>query len=394
MSAADLASSELRAVFDAAVDAALVRERDRTSRYLAAIQTMLVALDMQRRVTLVNRKGCEVLGRAEEALVGVDWFDTVVRAEDRAIAVEEFAALLMRGSSEPFHTEYRIRAADGSDRLFAWRHVLVRQPDGGATGILCSGEDVTSARRAEMEARYAREQMMHVSRLATVGEMAAGISHELNQPLAAITTYAQAARRLLAAPDFGTEDVSDALEQIAAQALRAGEIIRRLRSLVRNRSMQREPTQINALIEELGALARADARMPGVRVRLVLAAALPELDLDPIQIQQVLINLVRNAVEALEQQESASRELLIKTALDDGGDVEIQVCDTGSGVSQDMLARLFMPFATTKRDGTGLGLAISRGIIEAHKGTLEYVPNVPRGSCFVIRLPLREGSSP
>src|SRR5271154_3696280 len=98
MSAADLASSELRAVFDAAVDAALVRERDRTSRYLAAIQTMLVALDMQRRVTLVNRKGCEVLGRAEEALVGVDWFDTVVRAEDRAIAVEEFAALLMRGS--------------------------------------------------------------------------------------------------------------------------------------------------------------------------------------------------------------------------------------------------------------------------------------------------------
>src|SRR5580658_7975956 len=170
MSAADSPSSELQAVFDAAVEAAVVRERDRTSRYLEAIQTMLVALDMQRRVTLVNRKGCEALGRTKQALVGVDWFETVVSAEDRAIAVEEFAALLERGSSEPFHTEYRIRAADGSDRLFAWRHVLVCQPDGGATGILCSGEDVTSARRAEMEARYAREQMMHVSRLATVGE--------------------------------------------------------------------------------------------------------------------------------------------------------------------------------------------------------------------------------
>jgi two-component system, LuxR family, sensor kinase FixL len=374
--------------------AAVVRERDHTSRYLEAMQTTLVALDTQRRVTLVNRKGCELLGCREDALIGIDWFETVVKAEDRATSAEHFAALLEHGSKDPSYTEYCIRAADGSDRLFAWRYALVREPDGSATGILCSGDDITDARRAETEARDAREQMMHVSRLATVGEMAAGISHELNQPLAAITTYAQAARRLLAATDFDDEDVTDALEQIAAQALRAGEIIRRLRSLVRNRPAQREPTQINALIEELGALTRVDARMHDVRVRLDLAPVLPELKLDPIQIQQVLLNLVRNAVQALEYQESAGREVLIKTALHGGGDVEIRICDTGSGVSEDMLARLFLPFATTKSDGTGLGLAISRSIIEAHKGTLEYMPNVPRGSCFVIRLPVGEGSNP
>jgi two-component system sensor kinase FixL len=371
--------------------AAVVRERDRANRYLETIQTMLVALDTQRRVTLINRKGCEVLGCREDALVGLDWFETAVRPEDRRDAAEEFGTLLAHGTKMPFDTEYRVQAADGSVRLIAWRYVLVREPDGSVTGILCSGDDVTETRRAELEARDAREQMMHVSRLATVGEMAAGISHELNQPLAAITTYAQAARRLLIASDFRDADITDALEQIAGQALRAGEIIRRLRNLVRNRQTQRESTQINALIEELGALTRVDARMHDVRVRLDLAAVLPELELDPIQIQQVLLNLVRNAVQALEYQESAGREVSIRTALAADGDVEIRVCDTGSGVTEDMLERLFLPFATTKSDGTGLGLAISRSIIEAHKGTLEYMPNMPRGACFVIKLPVPEG---
>ena len=199
-------------------------------------------------------------------------------------------------------------------RLIAWRHVAVSEPDGGFTGILCSGDDVTDARRAEAEAKEARERMMHVSRLATMGEMAAGISHELNQPLAAITTYAQAASRLLA-DATQDEDVADALEQIAAQALRAGEIIRRLRNLVRNRETQREPTQINSLIEELGTLTRADARMYDVRVMLELAPHLPVLNLDPIQIQQVLLNLVRNAVQAVQYSESNEREIVISTAL-------------------------------------------------------------------------------
>ncbi|HEV7985177.1 MAG TPA: ATP-binding protein, partial [Steroidobacteraceae bacterium] len=221
----------------------------------------------------------------------------------------------------------------------------------------------------------------------TMGEMAAGISHELNQPLAAITTYAQAARRLLGASGDADEDVSDALEQIAAQALRAGEIIRRLRSLVRNRESQRESTQINALIQELGTLTRADARLHDVRVTLELMEGLPSLELDSIQIQQVLLNLVRNAVQSLQHPESSEREVVISTGLSADGDVEIRVCDTGSGVSSDMLDRLFLPFATTKIDGTGLGLAISRSIIEAHKGKLSYEGNIPRGACFSIRLP-------
>jgi two-component system sensor kinase FixL len=374
--------------------AAVVRERDRASRYLEAVQTILLALDPQGCVTLINRKGCEVLGYSEVELIGKDWFQHVVDPLEREAALRDFADFIGRVTQRPLHTEYPIRTRGKNDRLIAWRYVLLHEGNGRPTGILCSGDDVTEARRAQHEAHEAREQMMHVSRLATMGEMAAGISHEINQPLAAITTYAQAARRLLAAMEQADPDVMDALEQIAAQALRAGEIIRRLRSLVRNRPTQREPTSINLLIEELGALTRADARLHDVRVRLELLPDLPELRIDPIQIQQVLLNLVRNAVQALEYQESAAREILISTVLDRHGEVEVRVCDTGSGVSEEMQEQLFLPFMTTKSDGTGLGLAISRSIIEAHKGTLSYEPNLPRGACFVIRLPAREDSSP
>jgi two-component system sensor kinase FixL len=367
--------------------AAVVWERDRANRYLEAVQTILVALDSDRRVTLINRKGQEILGADETALLGADWFEAVVPPEERSGAVMQFEAFIAREPHRPHYTEYPVRTASGALRLIAWRYVVVEDPSGGVTGILCSGDDVTDARHAEVEAREARERMMHVSRLATMGEMATGISHELNQPLAAITSYAQAASRLLARPEPQLGDVGEALEQIAAQALRAGEIIRRLRSLVRNHETQREPTHINSLIEELGTLTRADARMNDVRVTLQLAPELPPINLDAIQIQQVLLNLVRNAVQALEFSESSDREIVIRTGMNADGEVEVQVRDTGPGVSADMLARLFLPFATTKIDGTGLGLAISRSIIEAHKGRLDYTANAPCGACFVIRLP-------
>jgi len=373
--------------------AAVVQERDRASRYLEAVQTILVALDTEGRVTLVNRKGCEVLGCDDSALLGLDWFESVVPAEERAAAISQFKMFIGHEPHRPYYTEYRLRGHGDALRLIAWRYVGVTEPDGGLTGILCSGDDVTDARRAEDEAKEARERMMHVSRLATMGEMAAGISHELNQPLTAITTYAQAAKRLLAGTPLQDDDVADALEQIAAQALRAGEIIRRLRNLVRNRETQREPTQINGLIEELGTLTRADARMYDVRVMLELAPHLPLLNLDPIQIQQVLLNLVQNAVQALQYTESNAREVVISTALNADGDVEVSVRDTGMGVSTEMLGRLFMPFATTKSTGTGLGLAISRSIIAAHKGKLIHMPNVPCGACFVITLPTLQGTS-
>ena len=372
--------------------AAVQRERDRASRYLEAAQTMLVALDLDHRVTLVNRKGCEVLGYEEDALLGVDWFDTIVPAEERATAMREFDALARREPRLPHHGEYAVVTRSGTRRQIAWRCIAVEESEQTAVGVLCSGDDVTDARRAEAEAREARERMMHVSRLATLGEMASGISHELNQPLAAIANYAQASRRLLRTAPTDLTDVHEALEQIAAQALRAGEIIRRLRNLVRNRTTDRELASVNEVIEELGSLARADARASDVRIVLDLAPDLPRLRLDRIQIQQVLLNLLRNSIDALEALPPERKEIVIRSALEQSGDVVITVSDTGPGVPEELLQRLFMPFATTRSDGTGLGLAISRTIVEAHGGRLDHQANTPSGAAFIVKLPAEQGS--
>ncbi len=374
--------------------AAVVRERDRANRYLEAAQTILIALDRTHCVTLVNRQGCEILGCEEGTLLGVDWFEFAVPPEARAAAVRQFDAFVAAHSPGPAYDEYPVRTLAGELRLIAWRYVSVSGADGRVSGILYSGDDVTDARRAEAEAREARERMMHVSRLATMGEMATGISHELNQPLAAITTYAQAGRRLLAGAAPAIDEVCEALEQIAGQALRAGEIIRRLRNLVRSGQTQREPTHINALIEELGTLTRADARMNDVGVTLELAENLPMVQLDRIQIQQVLLNLVRNAVQALESTAGRHREIHIVTALTAASEVEVQVRDNGPGVAAEFIPKLFLPFATTKSDGTGLGLAISRSIIEAHKGILDFANITPQGASFFFRLPVMQDSTP
>jgi two-component system sensor kinase FixL len=369
--------------------AAVVRERDRANRYLEAAQTVLVALDVGGRVMLINRKGCEMLALEETELVGSDWFGSRVPATEAEAARTQFLDFIAHAPRRPHYTEYQVSTGDGRTRLIAWRCVTVEEDGGAVSSVLCSGDDVTDIHRAEAEAREARERMMHVSRLATMGEMATGISHELNQPLAAITSFAQAARRLLTLPQPDLPEVTQVLDEIAGQALRAGEIIRRLRSLVRNRETRREPSNVNALIEELGTLTRADARMNDVRVTLDLAPGMPLADLDPIQIQQVLLNLLRNAIEALAGA-PGNRDITISTRLVKEN-IEVRVRDSGPGVPARILDHLFQPFATTKPDGTGLGLAISRSIIEAHKGTLEYVAG-SQGACFVFRLPTQPGS--
>jgi two-component system sensor kinase FixL len=235
--------------------------------------------------------------------------------------------------------------------------------------------------------RRLQERLMHVSRLAAVGEMAAGVAHELNQPLAAVANYAQACERLLGLPDADLEEVRDALRQITAQAVRAGDIISRLRGLTRPRDSLGELTDVNALIRELADLIESDARVHESSCRFELSEGLGPLTLDRAQIQQVVFALVRNAFEALDEHPLGSREVVIGTARAPDGDVLIEVRDNGPGISPDIAQRLFDPFCTTKTAGTGLGLASSRTIARTFGGTLEHRPNLPSGACFVLRLP-------
>jgi two-component system sensor kinase FixL len=375
--------------------ATLEKERQVNRLYLDLAQVMLVATDRAGVVQLVNQRAIRVLRKSDEDIVGKSWIDGCVAPEDRGTARTAFRALLMSGSNEPQISEYHVRPSAGEDRFITWRGVALRDSDNLATGTMLSGEDITDQRRAESEAHKALERMNSVSRLATMGEMAAGISHELNQPLAAIANYAQACVRLLRVPAADIPEVSGALEQISGQALRAGEIIRRIRSLVRNEDVRREAQDINELIRDVHGLLASDARVHDGRLALDLTTPLPKVTVDGVQIQQVLMNLVHNAFEAQgAEHDGAPFEVRIATRPTDGGDVEVSVNDLGPGLAGEMEQKIFEPFFTTKPTGTGLGLAISRSIIKAHDARLSYRANEPRGACFYFVLPAYQETPP
>ena len=230
-------------------------------------------------------------------------------------------------------------------------------------------------------------RLLNVSRMATIGEMAAGVAHELNQPLTAIANYAHACERLLSQPDADPADLREALRQITHQTARAADILRRLRTLARSQRAEHAPASLNALVTELYELLQTDALVHDVQLTLELAPHLPEVLVDAGQIQQVILNLVRNSLDALACRSAAGRRITIRTALSAEGEVQLSVCDNGPGVSAQAMKRIFDPFFSTKENGTGLGLAITHSIARAHAGTVGYRPNVPSGACFDILLP-------
>src|SRR5690606_12331940 len=224
-------------------------------------------------------------------------------------------------------------------------------------------------------------------RISTMGEMAAGIAHEVNQPLAAIATYAQACQRLISTGDYSSEEMAEALAHIGAQALRAGEVIRRLRTFVKNRELRRELIEANRLLEDILTLAQTDARHNGVQIVVETASESPLVQADAVQIQQVILNLVRNSIDAMQGVPESRRQLTLRTRIDAEGDGECMVADRGAGIDPAVAAELFNPFFTTKPGGMGLGLSISRSIIRAHGGKLWCSPNPGGGARFFFTLP-------
>ena len=232
-----------------------------------------------------------------------------------------------------------------------------------------------------------RARLTHVTRLGTLGEMAAGLAHEINQPLTAIATYSQACRRLIAAGEVSFEDLQETLGKVSAQAHRGGEVIRRLRSLGKEGESRRELVRINAVVGEAVKLAEADARFHGFRIEIEFDPGLPPVVADTVQIQQVVLNLIRNGIDACEESGASAREIQVTTGPAGVEHVQVAVRDSGPGVGEDSLARLFEPFFTTKESGMGVGLAISRSIVTSHGGRLWFENNSEGGATFRFSLP-------
>jgi PAS domain S-box-containing protein len=252
--------------------------------------------------------------------------------------------------------------------------------------------EIAERMRAQDQLRQHQAALAHVLRVSTMGEMAAGLAHEINQPLGAIANFANGIATRLRAGVVQPAALLDTAQQIAAEALRAGEVIRRLRDFVRRADYRRERCDLNGPVRNAAHLVEPDARRSGIALRLALDAALPAVFIDAIQIEQVLLNLMRNGLEAMIGcTRPAPHELLVETVRGGDGGVEVRVRDTGPGLPPAVGERIFEAFFTTKSSGLGMGLSISRSIIDDHGGRLWVQPNLDHGATFAFRLPAASG---
>lgn len=494
---------------------ALRAERDKAQSYLDTVEAMIVALDTEGRITLANRKSCEILGYTEEELIGKDWFTTCLPPSEEGEAVRDIFRQLISGDSHGFeYIENSILSRSGAERLIAWHNRVLLDANKNIVGTLSAGEDITQRKQAEEDLRklhravdqspaivvitdaegnteyvnpafekitgykaaemqgsnprilqsfvtpdeeYAsiwktitggqqwfgeyrnrkkdgeyywestsispvrnatgnishflavkedvterkqreeldrqhQAELAHMARLSIMGEMATGIAHELNQPLSAISTYASVALRLMNSGITSGIDQShsmtEALEGARDQAIRASEIIRHVRQFVSKRPLHKERIDMSDVVGQILKLARHDFRKHKVKINLHLAKNLPPVEADRIQIEQVLLNILRNSTEAMQDSDGGAREIKIVTGLSERAVIQTAISDTGPGMDEKILGRIFDPFMTTKEgSGMGVGLSICRSIIENHGGRLWAESRPGQGATFFFTLP-------
>ena len=279
---------------------------------------------------------------------------------------------------------------DGTPFWNQMRISPIKDANGVVTHYVGILRDITEKKRNEAERHEQRNELMHLARVTAMGELTAALAHELNQPLTAILSNAQAAQRFLEQDDLDLDELREILKDIVADDKRAGELMHRIRRLVKRGDSKFEQLNINHVIGEVLALIGHDLVMKQVRFRTELAPNLPALQGDPVQLQQVILNLIINACHAMQDQDVRERLVSITTQQLDDSSVEVVVTDSGQGIDEKIREKIFQPFYTTKKEGMGMGLAINRTIIESHGGRLWAENRPEQGAVFHITLPLAQ----
>jgi two-component system sensor kinase FixL len=364
----------------------LVAREAHLKSILETIPDAMIVIDPKGRIQsfsvaaerLFGHKAGEVIGRNVSMLMpspyreGHDGFiERYLRTGERRIIGVGRVVVGERKDGSTFPMELAVGEMKSNDKLFF-------------TGFI---RDLTERQKTEGRLQELQAELIHISRLTAMGEMASTLAHELNQPLSAISNYLSGARRILDGKAHNAEAlVSEALDKASEQSMRAGQIISRLRNFVARGEAERKVESLSKLLEEASALALVGAKDQGVKVRFDLDTGNDLVLADKVQVQQVVLNLIRNAIEAMA--ETDTRQLVISSAAHGGRMVRISVSDTGIGLSPDILPQLFQPFVTTKQHGMGVGLSISKTIIEAHGGRLWAEPNPAGGTIFHLTLKL------
>jgi two-component system sensor histidine kinase DctS len=352
-----------------------------------SIVTGMRAVDMEGRLTYVNRAFCNMVGFSEEELVG-KLAPRPYWPPDEAQRIQEGYARARSEGAPPEGIEMRWMRRDGERFDVLVYEAPLIDAEGRQAGWMASVLDITERKRARELAHQQEEKLAATARLVTVGEMASTIAHELNQPLSAIASYATGCLNLLEGEGAASpEELRGALGKTVQQAQRAGRIIRRVHDFVRKSEPTRAMVRMSAVVEEAVGFAEAEARKRQVRIQSRLDGDDPELLADPVLMQQVVLNLLRNAMDAMAATPADAREIRVSTEAANGG-VTVSIADRGCGIDPQTRAHLFEPFFSTKSEGMGMGLNICRSILELHRGRVWAEPNPEGGTVFSFSLPV------
>jgi two-component system sensor histidine kinase DctS len=348
-----------------------------------SLQTGLRARDLEGRITYVNPAFCRMVGWSAGELLGQAppmpyW------ADEEMAAAQELNDRILAGKGPSSGYEIRLKRRNGETFPALIHTTPLIDALGRHTGWMSSIVDLTEQRRAEERERQQQERLQATARLVAMGEMASSLAHELNQPLAAISSYAAGSLNLIDSGKTDLDEIRSVLAKTQAQAQRAGQVIRRIYDFVRRAEPKTEPCELTRLIDETIDLVEPEARRRKVRIIEELADGLPAIAGDRVLLGQALFNLMKNAIEAMH--DSPDAQLTIRADADIEHAV-ITIADRGPGVSAEAAKSLFEPFYTTKAEGMGMGLNICRSIVEAHQGRLWVEPNPDGGSIFFVTLP-------